>query len=115
MGFLDSAISVDAARLRAAIAYVRRDLPGSDADLHALAERHGYRLVFTVVADAGPIVSGLIVAQHICEHDASAVVVPGFQHSEAIRTLVTDLAALVTPMQLYPRGFRWPAVESGGS
>ncbi|MEU4836862.1 hypothetical protein [Nocardia testacea] len=107
--------SVDAARRRAAIAYVRRDLPGSGTDLHELAERHGYRLVFTVIANTGPILSGLIVAQHICEHDAEAVVVPGFQHAEAIRTLVTDLAALVTPMQLYPRGFRWPAVESGRS
>ncbi|WP_280438005.1 hypothetical protein [Nocardia carnea] len=106
---------VHAARRRAAIAYVRRDLPGSGADLHELAERHGYRLVFTVIADTGPVLSGLIVAQHICEHDAEAVVVPGFQHAEAIRSLVTDLAALVTPMQLYPRGFRWPAVEPGGS
>ncbi|WP_280458884.1 hypothetical protein [Nocardia carnea] len=105
----------NAACHHAAIAYVRRDLPGSGTDLHQLAERHDYRLVFTVIADTGPILSGLIVAQHICEHDAEAVVVPGFQHAEAIRTLVTDLAALITPMQLYPRGFRWPAVESGGS
>ena len=107
--------SVDAACRRAAIAYVRRDLPGSETDLHELADRHGYRLVFTVIADTGPILSGLIVAQHICEHDAKAVVVPGFQHAESIRTLITDLAALVTPMQLYPRGFRWSAAESGGS
>lgn len=105
----------NAAPRDAAIAYVRRDLPTPEADLHELADRHGYRLVFTVIADTGPILSGLIIAQHICEHDARAVVVPGFQHAESIRTLVTDLAALVTPMQLYPRGFRWPAVESGGS
>ncbi|MFI5717929.1 hypothetical protein [Nocardia sp. NPDC051750] len=106
-------VSVDAARRRAAIAYVRRDLPGSGADLHALAERHGYRLVFTVVADTGPMVSGLVVAQHLYEYDAWAVVVPGFEHAEAIRTLVTDLAALITPMQLYPRGFRWLVADSG--
>lgn len=106
---------VEAARRRAAIAYVRRDLPGSGEDLHALAERHGYRLVFTVIADTGPMLSGLIVAQHICEHGAEAVVVPGFQHAEAIRTLITDLAALVTPMQLYPRGFRWSVVEPAGN
>lgn len=55
MEFLDSARSVDAARRRVAIAYGRRDLPGFDADLQALAERHGYRLVFTVIADTGPI------------------------------------------------------------
>ncbi|MEV0045053.1 hypothetical protein AB0H60_16500 [Nocardia rhamnosiphila] len=92
-----------------AIGFERREIAGAGTDLNALAGRHGYRLVFTVTADTGPAISGLIVAQHLCEFEAQAVVVPGFEHAESIRSLITDLAALVTPMQIYPWGYRWPA------
>ncbi|MFI5717165.1 hypothetical protein [Nocardia sp. NPDC051750] len=91
----------------AAVALVRRDTPVAGVDLHALAERHGYRLVFTVFTDAGPRVTALALARHAGEHDARAVVVPGFEHVEAVRHLVTDNADLITPMRLYPRGYRW--------
>jgi len=90
-----------------AVALVRRDVPVSVVDLYALAERHGYRLVFTVFTDAGPKVAALALARHAGEHGAAAVVVPGFEHVDAIRHLVTDNAALITPMRLYPRGHRW--------
>ncbi|WP_280421239.1 hypothetical protein [Nocardia carnea] len=90
-----------------AVALVRRDVPTPVADLHTLAERHGYRLVFTVYTDAGPTVVALALARHAGEHGAAAVVVPGFEHVDAIRHLVTDNAALITPMRLYPRGHRW--------
>lgn len=92
-----------------AIGLVRRDVPGNGTDLHTLAGRHGYRLVFTVIADTGPVVTGLVVAHNLCEFAAEAVVVPGFEHAESIRSLITDLAVLITPMRVYPWGHRWPA------
>ncbi|TLF98233.1 hypothetical protein FEK35_25985 [Nocardia cyriacigeorgica] len=79
-----------------------------------LAERHGLRLVFTVELVAGPQVSKLAVAQHISEHDAVAVIVPSFGHADAVRQVVTGAAALITPVRVYPRGYRWPALEAGG-
>lgn len=97
-----------------AIGLIRRDIEGGDGtDLHVLAQRHGYRLVFTVTLDTGPLVAALVVAQHVYEHRAAAVVVPGFEHADTVRHVVTDLAALVTPMQVYPRGYRWPVSGSG--
>lgn len=95
-----------------AVALVRRDLPVSAVDLHALAERHGYRLVFTVYTDAGPRIAALALARHAGEHCAAAVVVPGFEHVDAIRHMVTANAALITPMRLYPRGYRWAGKAS---
>lgn len=90
-----------------AIALIRRDVPVPAVDLHELAARHGYRLVFTVVTDAGPRVTALALARHAGEWNARAVVVPGFEHADAVRHLVTDIAALITPMRCYPRGHRW--------
>ncbi|MEV0366285.1 hypothetical protein [Nocardia fusca] len=97
-----------------AIGFVHREIRGTGADLCALAGRHGYRLVFTVVADTGPVISGLVVAHHLWEFEAEAVVVPGFEHAEPIRSLITDLAALITPMQIYPWGYHWPTPGPGG-
>lgn len=94
-----------------AIGLVRRDILGTGADLHTLAERRGYRLVFTVALDTGPLVAGLIIAQHIYEHRAAAVVVPNFAHVDAVRHIVTDLAELITPMRTYPRGYHWPVID----
>ncbi|WP_068036913.1 hypothetical protein [Nocardia speluncae] len=96
-----------------AVALVRRDVAVSVVDLYALAERHGYRLVFTVFTDSGPKVAALALARHAGEHGAAAVVVPGFEHVDAIRHLVTDNAALITPMRLYPRGHRWVGEPDG--
>ncbi|MFI1460041.1 hypothetical protein [Nocardia carnea] len=90
-----------------AVALVRRDVPTPAADLHTLAERHGYRLVFTVFTDTGPHIAALALARHAGEHGASAVVVPGFEHVDGIRHLVTENAALITPLRFYPRGHRW--------
>ncbi|NKY36731.1 hypothetical protein HGA13_27205 [Nocardia speluncae] len=78
--------------------------------MDALARRHGCRLVFTVITDTGPVISGIVVAQHLSEYAADAVVVPGFEHGEPIRCLITDLAVLITPMRVYPLGYRWPVV-----
>ncbi|WP_328396833.1 hypothetical protein [Nocardia sp. NBC_00416] len=91
----------------AAIGLVRRVVPTPAVDLHELAGRHGFRLVFTVYTDAGPLVTALALVRHVGEHDARAVVVPGFEQADAVRHLVTDLAALITPIRLYPRGHRW--------
>lgn len=98
-------------RQASAIGLVRRGIPGSGTDLGALALRHGYRMVFTVELDVGPLVAGMVIAQHVYEHRAAAVVVPGFEHADTVRHVVTDLAALITPMQVYPRGYRWPVVD----
>lgn len=94
------------------IGFIRRNVHANGIDLAALAERHGYRLTYTVVTDTRPLVAGLIVAQHVHEHAAEAVVVPGFEHAETIRSLITDLAVLITPMQVYPFGYRWPRLGS---
>lgn len=80
-------------------------------DLHRVARRHGYRLVWTVYLDTGPLASALIVAGVVMEHNANAVVVPSFEHAESVRHVITDLAELATPLQVYPRGYRWPIVE----
>ncbi|MFD4407411.1 hypothetical protein ACFWPH_32055 [Nocardia sp. NPDC058499] len=100
-----------AGELPKAIGMVRRDVIGRGADIHALAEQRGYRVVYSVILDTGPLVSALVIAQHIYEHDATAVIVPGFEHADSVRHVITELAALVTPMQTYPRGFRWPLAE----
>ncbi|MGW0178285.1 hypothetical protein [Nocardia sp. NPDC003345] len=83
--------------------------------MHRVAERYGYRLVWTVRLDVGPLASALIVAGIVVEHAAVAVVVPSLEHVVSIRHAITDLAALATPMQFYPRGHRWPAVDQGES
>ncbi|TLF76851.1 hypothetical protein FEK34_16575 [Nocardia cyriacigeorgica] len=79
-----------------------------------LAERHGFRLAYTVELVAGRMISHPAMAQHIAEHDAAAVIVPSFEHAEAVRRTITGAAALITPMRIYPRGHRWPASETGG-
>lgn len=96
-----------------AIGFTRRDVIGRGADLHVLAEQHRYRLVYSVVLDTGPLVAALVIAQHVYEHNASAVVVPGFEHADSVRHVITELAALITPMCVYPRGYRWPLHDLG--
>ncbi|MGV9639387.1 hypothetical protein ACWDO0_34940 [Nocardia rhamnosiphila] len=105
---------VATAELPTAIALVRRDVPVPAVDLPALASRHGYRLVFTVYTDAGPLVTSLAVARHAEDHNARAVVIPGFEHVDSVRQFVTDFAALITPIRFYPRGHRWPGVDPPG-
>ncbi|BDT84613.1 hypothetical protein FMUAM8_03770 [Nocardia cyriacigeorgica] len=99
-----------------AIGLVRRGAPGGDgADLNALAERHGYRLVFTVGLDLRPLLAAMALAQHLGDHRATAVVVPTFEHAEPYRLIITEHAALITPVRFYRRGHRWSAAadESG--
>ncbi|WP_249357765.1 hypothetical protein [Nocardia cyriacigeorgica] len=97
-----------------AIGLVRRGAPGDGADLGALAERHGYRLVFTVGLDVRPLVAAMALAQHLGDHAATAVVVPTFEHAEPYRRIVTELADLITPVGFYRRGHRWPGCADGG-
>ncbi|WP_231856066.1 hypothetical protein [Nocardia cyriacigeorgica] len=104
----DEAVRMSLGQVRA-IGLIRRGISGGGEDLDTLARRHGYRLVFTVTMDVGPVMAAVVVRQHIVEHGAAAVVVPGFEHVDCLRHVVTDLAALITPMQVYPRGYRWPA------
>ncbi|MEU1984069.1 hypothetical protein [Nocardia sp. NPDC019395] len=94
-----------------AVALIRLDIPTRDIDLHELAERHGYRLVYTVKTDIVPRLAIHALARHAAEVGAEAVVVPSFEHADNIRHLVTENAALITPMQLYPRGYRWPGAD----
>ncbi|MFI9537464.1 hypothetical protein ACIG56_30005 [Nocardia fusca] len=94
-----------------AIALIRRDVAGDGVDVYTVAERHGYRIVYTVRLDTGPLASALILAGSIMEHGAAAVVVPSFEHADTARHAITEQAALVTPMQIYPRGYRWPVVQ----
>lgn len=94
-----------------AIAMIRKDMQGDGVDVHKVAERHYYRLVWTVYLDTGPLASALIIAGAVMEHAAAAVVVPSFEHADAVRHAITEHAALVTPMQVYPRGYRWPVVQ----
>lgn len=94
-----------------AIGLERRDLYGDGVDIHRVAERHGYRIVWTVRLDTGPLATALILCGAVMEHAAAAVVVPSFEHADAVRHAITDIAALVTPMRIYPPGYRWPVVD----
>ncbi|MGW1739627.1 hypothetical protein ACWCPQ_12540 [Nocardia sp. NPDC001965] len=94
-----------------AIAMIRKDVQGDGVDVYKVAERHGYRLVWTVRLDTGPLASALIIAGAVMEHAAAAVVVPSFEHADSARHAITDVAALVTPVRVYPRGHRWPVVQ----
>ncbi|MCX0274045.1 hypothetical protein NLM24_25810 [Nocardia zapadnayensis] len=76
-----------------------------------MAERFEHRIVWTIYLDTSPLVSALVLTSAVMEHAADAVVVPGFEHADAMRHSVTDIAALITPMQVYPRGYRWPGME----
>ncbi|WP_067860474.1 hypothetical protein [Nocardia shimofusensis] len=101
-----------------AIGLIQRNLVcGAEFDLESLAARHGLRLAFTVSVDASPLVVAMAVARHVAEFEAVAVVVPSFEHADPVRHVVTDVAALVTPMAVYPKGFRWipPDTEEEGS
>lgn len=98
-------------RLQRAVALVRRDLPGHGADVYEVAEYHGFRVVHTLYLDTGPLISALIVAGAVAEHDVAAVVVPSLEHADALRHAITEHAALATPLCLYPKGYRWPVVE----
>lgn len=90
-----------------AVALIRLNLPTSAIDLHELAERHGYRLVCTVKTDTVPRLVIHALARHAAEAGAEAVVVPNFEHADDLRHLITEHAALITPIQIYPRGYRW--------
>lgn len=91
-----------------AIGLGRRGVHGGDvAILHAVAGRHGYELVFTITLDVRPLVAAMVIAQHLGDHAASAVVVPTYEHAEPYRVLITEFADLVTPVRRYPRGHRW--------
>lgn len=84
---------------------------GDGVDIHRVAERHGYRIVWTVRLDTGPLATALILCGAVMEHDVAAVVVPSFAHADAVRHAITDIAALITPVQVYPLGYRWPVVD----
>ncbi|MBF6096705.1 hypothetical protein IU438_11485 [Nocardia cyriacigeorgica] len=71
-------------------------------------------MAFTVELVAGPLVSNLVVAQHIAEHDAAAVIVPSFGHADGVRQVIIGAAALITPIRVYPRGYQWSRLEAGG-
>ena len=94
-----------------ALGLIRRDVYDGGVDLHRIAAQHRYRMVWTVRLDTTALASGSIVASAVIEHNANAVIVPSFEHADSVRHIVTDLAALVTPMCHYPRGYRWPAIE----
>ncbi|WP_228813628.1 MULTISPECIES: hypothetical protein [Nocardia] len=85
------------------------DISTRGVDLYELAERHGYRLVHTVKVDTVARLAIFALARHAAEAGAEAVVVPSFEHAEDLRHFITENAALITPMQLYPRGYCWPS------
>lgn len=98
-------------RRQRAVAMIRRDLQGLGADVHEVAEQHGFRVVHTLYLDTGPLLSALIVTGAVSEHDAAAVAVPALEHADAVRYAITEHSALATPLCLYPKGYRWPVVE----
>ncbi len=96
--------------LQRAVALIRRGVQEDGVDVHQVAEHHGFRIVHTIYLDTGPVVSAMIVAGAVAEHDAEAVVVPSFEHADSVRHSITERAALATPMCLYPKGHLWPVV-----
>ncbi|MET8799521.1 hypothetical protein ABZV91_24380 [Nocardia sp. NPDC004568] len=101
----------DRGPLPSAVALIRLNLPIIPIDLHELADRHGYRLVYTVRTDTVARLAIHALARHAAEAGAEAVVVPNFEHADDLRHLITENAALITPVQLYPRGYRWPGAD----
>lgn len=97
--------------LPAAVALIRLDVPARGIDLDELADRHGYRLVYTVKTDTVSRLAFYALARHAAEAGAEAVVVPSFEHADDLRHLITANAALIMPMQLYPRGYHWPSMD----
>ncbi|MGW5386631.1 hypothetical protein [Nocardia sp. NPDC003963] len=93
-----------------AIALIRIDVAGDGSDVHKVAEHHGYRVVHTLYLDTGPRISAMIVAGAVMEHGVTAVVVQSFEHADTVRHIITENAALLTPVCSYPRGHRWPLV-----
>ncbi|WP_327147292.1 hypothetical protein [Nocardia sp. NBC_01329] len=97
----------------AAIGLIRPGVTARDVDLYALAAMHGYRLVFTVEMDTtNPLLAMHGLARHAAEWGARAVAVPDFAHCRDIFDLITENAVLVTPGDVYPRGYRWPPVSN---
>ncbi|WP_245547109.1 hypothetical protein [Nocardia brevicatena] len=94
-----------------AIGFVNKRVDGYGADIGRVAEGAGYRLVWTVNVDVSTLPAAPILASAVMEHDAQAVVVPSFEHIDPLRHLITDIAALVTPMYHCPRGYRWPMID----
>ncbi|NUP29395.1 MAG: hypothetical protein HOQ44_22370 [Nocardia sp.] len=68
-------------------------------------------MVHTIRLDTGPLATALILTGAVMEFAAAAIVVPSFEHADAARHAITECAALATPMQVYPRGYRWPVVQ----
>ncbi|MEU1522785.1 hypothetical protein ABZ413_11345 [Nocardia rhamnosiphila] len=97
--------------LPSAVALIRLNLPTRDIDLHELAARHGYRLVYTVKTDTVSRLAMHALVRHAAEAGAEAVVVPNFEHADDLRHLITENAALITPVQIYPRGHRWHGAD----
>jgi hypothetical protein len=101
-------------KLPLAIGFERRDIPGAGDDLFRLAEKHGYRWVYTVHTDVRePKQVMRILGKHAGDHNADAIVTPGFEHIEplSLRIFISQFAALITPMQLYPKGYQWYAEQ----
>lgn len=54
-----------------ALGLIRRDVfGGRGVDIHQVADRFGYRVVWTIYLDTGPLVSWLILAGAVMEHEA---------------------------------------------
>ncbi|WP_232542355.1 hypothetical protein [Nocardia bovistercoris] len=60
---------------------------------------------------ARPLVASMVIAQHLAEYGATAVVVPAYEHAEPWRVFITDACSLITPVHRYPRGHRWPVAD----
>ncbi|GGK94666.1 hypothetical protein GCM10011588_06330 [Nocardia jinanensis] len=85
-----------------AIGLIRKDAHGNGVDIHQVAQRYGYRLVHTVYLDCGPLATALILTGALLEHNATAVIVPSFEHADPVRNMITERAALATPMPAEP-------------
>lgn len=55
-------------------------------------------------------VANLMMVQHIRNAEAVTIATPGLEHVEDMKQAITELCALITPEQVYPRGYRWPSL-----
>lgn len=84
---LDHHIRATHAGVEHLFALIRRDVHGDGVDVHRVAAQYGYRIVWAVRLDTGPLASALILAGAVMEHEATAVVVPSLpaiDHSDRI-------------------------------
>ncbi|WP_330232230.1 hypothetical protein OHA40_06885 [Nocardia sp. NBC_00508] len=98
-----------------ALGVIRRAVSGEgeqpdEGAIRELAAARGYFVAEVVVFATAVRTAALLTVEHIRVVDAAAVIVPSLVHAHPFARAVTELCDLITPEQMYPRGYRWPSL-----